>query len=248
MRVALVTGSAKRLGRAIIERLSADGYTVWIHYLTSEAEAIELQSAVKAEGGTAFRVQADVGTEAGIRSLVEAVRDVSGRLDVLVNNVGRYDVADVLEYSREDFDATLQTNLVGPFELCRAARSLFPDDGGSIVNLGYSGLGALPSSPDNLAYVISKTGLLLATKTLAERLGEDGIRVNMVSPGQLDISVDLPSDFDEVVPLGRAGTVQDVASAVSWLVSDEASYVTGQNLEIAGGYMLGLRDEREGPM
>ena len=248
MKVALVTGSARRLGRAIAERLADDGYAVWIHYNTSEAASIEVLEGIKARGGTAFRVQADVAKPDGVASLVAAVRDVSGRLDVLVNNVGRYDIADVLEHSREDLEETLQANLVGPFELCRAARSLFPDAGGSIVNIGYTGLEALSSSPENLAYVISKTGLLLATKTLAERLGGDGVRVNMVSPGQLDISVDIPSDFDDTVPLGRPGKVEDVADAVSWIVSDRAAYVTGQNLEVAGGYMLGLRDEREEPL
>ena len=136
---------------------------------------------------------------------------------------------------------------MGPFDLCRHALDLFSEDGGSIVNIGYSGLGALSSSPDNLGYVVSKTGLLLVTKTLADQLGPSGIRVNMVSPGQLDISVDVPDDFADEVPLGRAGTVVDVASAVSWLASDAASYVTGQNLEVAGGYMLGLRDAREDP-
>lgn len=244
MKVALVTGSAKRLGRAVAERLATDGHAVWVHYRTAEKDALEVQEAIRSAGGTAWRVQGDLATEAGIKNVVAAVADVSGRLDVLVNNVGRYDVADPMTYERAAFEDTLSTNLLAPFELIRASAELFPDEGGSIVNIGYSGLQALASSPENLAYVVSKTGLLVLTRSFADVLGPQGIRVNMVSPGQLDNSVDLPSDFGDRVPLGRPGTMDDVCQAVSWIVSDRASYVTGQNLEVAGGYMMGLEDDR----
>ena len=244
MKVALVTGSARRLGRAIVERLAREGHAVWVHFRTSEDEAVEVQEAIRAAGGTASRVQGDLATEAGVQDIVAAVQDASGRLDVLVNNVGRYDIADPMTYERGAFEDTLATNLLGPFELIRAAAPLFPEAGGSIVNIGYSGLNALAASADNLAYVVSKTGLLVVTRTFAEVLGPRGIRVNMVSPGQLENSVDLPADFAARVPLGRAGRLDDVCDAVSWLVSDGASYVTGQDIEVAGGYMMGLDDDR----
>ncbi|NRA94817.1 MAG: SDR family oxidoreductase [Planctomycetes bacterium] len=244
MKVALVTGSSRRLGRALVERLAQDGCAVWVHFRTSEQEAIEVQEAIRAAGGTAWRVQGDLATETGVKNVVAAVQDVSGRLDVLVNNVGRYDVADPMTYERAAFEDTLATNLLGPFELIRAAAPIFTDEGASVVNIGYSGLNALAASADNLAYVVSKTGLLVVTRTFADVLGPRGIRVNMVSPGQLENSVDLPADFAARVPLGRAGRLDDVCDAVSWLVSDRASYVTGQNIEVAGGYMLGLDDDR----
>jgi NAD(P)-dependent dehydrogenase (short-subunit alcohol dehydrogenase family) len=244
MKVALVTGSARRLGCALLERLARDGYAVWVHFRTSEQEAIEVQETIRAAGGTAWRVQGDLATEAGVKNVVAAVQDVSGRLDVLVNNVGRYDVADPMTYERAAFEDTLATNLLGPFELIRAAAPIFTDEGGSVVNIGYSGLNALTASADNLAYVVSKTGLLVVTRTFADVLGPRGIRVNMVSPGQLENSIDLPADFADRVPLGRAGRLDDVCDAVSWLVSNRAAYVTGQNIEVAGGYMLGLDDDR----
>ena len=244
MRVALVTGAARRLGRALATRLAQDGYAVWIHYRSSEDDALGLRDALREAGATADCVRADLSTEAGVRDVLSALKTGPGRLDVLVNNVGRYDVVEPLTYETAAFEDTLRTNLLSPFDLIRGAIPLFPQEGGSVVNIGYSGLAALASSPDNLAYVTSKTGLLLMTRSMAEVLGPRGVRVNMVSPGQLDNSVDLPDGFSERVPLRRAGRLDDVCEAVSWLVGDGATYVTGQNLEVAGGYMMGLDDDR----
>jgi NAD(P)-dependent dehydrogenase (short-subunit alcohol dehydrogenase family) len=241
-KVALVTGSAKRLGREIALRLAAEGHFTWVHYLNSRAEAAETLAAIEAAGGSGALCRGDVASRKDVAAIASRIRGESGRLDVLVNNVGIYRTGDLERFAVEDFSATLQTNLIGTFDLIRRAQELFPAGGGSIVNIGYSGVGSLAGSTHNTAYLISKTGLLVLTKSLAQALGPRGIRVNMVSPGILDNSVELPRRPRDYVPLGRLGRCADVADAVAFLASEKASYVTGVNLDVAGGYMLGLRE------
>lgn len=241
-KVALVTGSAKRLGRAVAQRLAAEGYFTWVHYLSSRSEATEVLASIRAEGGDGALVKGDVASSKDVAAIAEHVRKACGRLDLLVNNVGVYLTGDLPVYSVHDFTATLRTNLVGPFDLIQRMIDLFPAEGGSIVNIGYSGVGSLAASTHNTAYLISKTGLLVLTKSLAQALGPRGIRVNMVSPGILDNSVELPRRPRDYVPMKRLGRCADVAEAVAFLASERASYITGVNLDVAGGYMLGLKE------
>jgi 3-oxoacyl-[acyl-carrier protein] reductase len=238
----LVTGSAKRLGRAIALRLAADGYYTWVHYLSSRGEAAEVLEAIRAAGGDGALVKGDVASTKQVAAVAGRVRKASGRLDLLVNNVGVYLTGDLPSYTVEDFSATLRTNLVGAFDLIQRTLDLFPSVGGNIVNIGYAGVGSLAGSTHNTAYLISKTGLLTLTKSLAQALGPRGIRVNMVSPGILDNSVELPRRPRDYVPLNRLGRCGDVAEAVAFLASDRASYITGVNMDVAGGYMLGLKE------
>ncbi len=241
-RVALVTGSAKRLGRELALRLAADGYFTWVHYLTSRAEAEAVLSSIQDAGGAGAIVKGDMASRKDVAAIASRIGKVSGRLDVLVNNVGIYRTGDLEGYRVEDFAATLQSNLIGAFDLIQRTRDLFPRRGGSIINIGYSGVGSLAGSTHNTAYLISKTGLLVLTKSLAQALGPRGVRVNMVSPGILDNSVELPRQPRDYVPLGRLGRCSDVCDAVAFLASASAGYVTGVNLDVAGGYMLGLKE------
>jgi len=142
----------------------------------------------------------------------------------------------------EPLDDTLRTNLDAPFHLTQLLVDRMPP-GSSIVAIGYVGTGKLAGTVRTGAYSISKTGLLVLVRSLALELGPRGIRVNMVSPGQLENSVDLPEDISRRVPLGRAGRVDEIAGAVAWLASDKAAYVTGQELEVAGGLMLSLKGQ-----
>lgn len=241
LKAALVTGSAKRLGREMALRLAAAGYFTFVHYLASRSDAQAVLAEIEARGGRGALVKGDMASKKDIAAMAAKVKASAGRLDVLVNNVGIYRTGDLLGYGVGDFETTLQTNLVGPFYLIQTLSALFPR-GGSIVNVGYSGVESLTGSTHNTAYLISKSGLLILTKSLAQALGPRGIRVNMISPGILDNSVELPERPDETIPLARLGKCSDVCDALAFLIGDQAGYITGTNLDVAGGYMLGLKE------
>jgi 3-oxoacyl-[acyl-carrier protein] reductase len=236
----LVTGSARRLGRALALRFAAEGRFVLVHYLGSKREASAVLAAVEAAGGSGALVQGDLSTPAGVEALASAVRAHAKRLDILVNNVGLYKTGPLETFAPEDFELTLQVNLAAPYRLIHGLLPLLAR-GARIVNIGYAGLDNLTATTHNTAYLASKTGLLVLTKSLAQALGPRGVRVNMVSPGILSNSVELPDRTADWVPLGTLGDVHDVADAVQFLCGDSARYVTGVNLDVAGGYHLGLR-------
>lgn len=239
-RVALVTGSAKRLGRALALRLAGSGYHVWVHYLTSRREAEAVLAEIRAAGGDGSLLKGDMGSRGDVRAMAARLRKESGRLDALVNNVGVYRTGDLLAYPVSEFERTLNANLTGCFQLIQECLPLF-GEGAGIVNIGYAGLESLTASAHNTAYLISKSGLFILTKSLALALGPRGVRVNMVSPGILENSVELPRRPSDEVPLGRLGRLEDVCDAVEFLLGKHASYVTGINLDVAGGYMLKLK-------
>lgn len=237
---ALVTGSARRLGRALALRFAAAGHFTFVHYRGSRAEAQAVLKAIRAAGGDGALVTGDLSKPAGTAAVARAVRSKTDRLDLLLHNVGVYKVGPLLSFDPDDFDLLLRANLTGCFRLTQELLPLLPR-GASIVHIGYAGVDNLTGSTHNTAYLISKTGLLILTKSLAQALGPRGVRVNMVSPGILSNSVELPEKPSDFVPLGALGEVADVADAVEYLVSDKARYVTGVNLDVAGGYHLGLR-------
>lgn len=239
--VALVTGSCVRTGREIALALASRGWHVVIHGKPSAAAAAEATAAACRErGGEATTSLADISCPDGCRALAASVPE--GDLRLLVHNVGIYPKGSALDTDEDTLSRVLRTNLEAPWLL---SRLLVPrmSTGSSIVFLGYVGLQALAGTRNATAYSVSKTGLLVLTRSLALELAPRGIRVNMVSPGQLENSVDLPPDISRRAPLGRAGSVNDVVNAVLWLASDEAGYVTGQDLDVAGGLMLALRGE-----
>jgi NAD(P)-dependent dehydrogenase (short-subunit alcohol dehydrogenase family) len=248
-KTALVTGSARRLGREIALRLAGEGYYTFIHYLGSKREAEGVLRAIEKAGGRGALVRGDLGKAAEVDALADSVRaglraagarGKSPHLDVLVNNVGVYKTGPLLDFSADDFEATLQSNLIGTFRLIQALQPLLPQ-GGSVINIGYAGVEALSGSTHNTAYLISKTGLLVLTKSLAMSLAPRGVRVNMVSPGILSNSVELPEHPSDFVPAHRLGTVAEVTDAVEFLIGEGAGYITGINLDVAGGYHLALR-------
>ena len=167
----------------------------------------------------------------------EEIGRVEGRVDLLVNNVGNYNPQDVTRLDPDVWDATLASNLSGAYYCCYHALARMPD-GGNIINIGMAGLEGIRANTRGADYYVSKTGLLVLTRALAAGYAARQIRVNMVSPGQLENSVDLPppEEMTRWVPLGRSGTLEDIAQAVEYLL--DAAYVTGQNIDVAGGYRL----------
>jgi 3-oxoacyl-[acyl-carrier protein] reductase len=238
---ALVTGSCVRTGRAIALRLARERWHVCVHGKPSAlGDAEETARMCREAGGGASIHLHDISCLEGCAALADSL-DIPS-LDLLVHNVGIYATGALLETGPAAWDALLRTNLDAPFHLNRLLVDRMPA-GSSIVSLGYVGLGRLAATTRTGAYSISKTALLLMTRCLALELGPRGIRVNMVSPGQLENSVDLPGDIADRVPLGRAGRVEEIAEAVVWIASEKASYITGQDLEVAGGLMMALRGQ-----
>ena len=236
-RVAVVTGGARRLGRHLAHAVAQRGYAVVVIYRSSEDDAQTLVAEIIAGGGRARAVKADISRHEEVAAVFAEVSKTEQRVDLLINNVGNYVPQDVTLLTPAVWDATLSANLSGAYYCCYHALALMPA-GGQIVNIGMAGLEGIRANRLGTDYYVSKTGLLVLTRALAAGYADRGIRVNMVSPGQLDNSVDLPPP-DQIrawVPLGRAGTLADISEAVLYLL--DADYVTGVNIDVAGGYRL----------
>lgn len=233
-RVALVTGSARGVGRAMAEGLAKEGADIALHYRTSERDVMAARAAIAAMGVRCEAFQADVTDSGQVRGLVAAVEQRLGSLDVLVNNVGDYVRQDILGLDDAEWHAMFDSNLHSAFYACRAAIPGMQGRGwGRIVNMGFAGIEHVVGKTQITPYFIAKQGLLVLTRTLAKRLARSGVTVNMVSPGVLETSVSKPVTE---IPMGRLGTVDEFVGGVRYLVG--APYVTGQNLEIAGGWGL----------
>jgi len=236
-RVAVVTGGAKRLGRHLCLSLAARGYHTVCLYRSSEDDARALERDVAAAGGLARSIKVDVAVHQEVAAAFADIREREGRVDLLVNNVGNYNPQDVTLLDPVVWDATIGANLSGAYYCCYHAISLMPD-GGSIISIGMAGLEGIRANRRGADYYVSKTGLLVLTRALAAGYANRHIRVNMISPGMLDNSVDLPAQdqITRYVPLGRFGTLDDIGQALNYLL--DASYVTGVNIEVSGGYRL----------
>lgn len=235
MPAALVTGSAKGIGRAILLALAADGYDVAVHYRSSQSEALSVAREASELGVTADTLQADVTKPEEAKELVHLAAAALGGLDVLVNNVGDYHHGPLADMDAERWLELFSSNLHATFYTCQAAVPLMHERGGRIVNLGYAGAQTLLARPDIAAYAIAKTGVILYSKALAKDNAAHGVTVNVVSPGVMENSVTKPLGE---IPMGRAGALDELTSAVRYLVSPEARYVTGVTLEVAGGWNL----------
>lgn len=236
-RVAVVTGGARRLGRHLCGMLARRGYAVVVLYRGSHDDAATLVDEIVAQGGRARALAVDISVEPQVKAVFADIAAHEGHVDVLVNNVGNYNPQHVTQLDPSVWDATLASNLSGAYYCCYHALQLLRDEG-NIINIGMAGLEGIRANEFGADYYVSKTGLLVLTRSLAAAYAGRQIRVNMVSPGQLENSIDLPPP-DKIgawVPLGRAGALEDVSHAVEFLL--DASYVTGANIDVAGGYRL----------
>jgi 3-oxoacyl-[acyl-carrier protein] reductase len=235
-RTALVTGAGGGIGRSIALALAGAGLDVAIHYRTSHGPAEEVRAEAQALGARAVTLQADLTDRAAARRVVTDAHAALGRLDILVNNVGNYVYAPFDELTDEQWDDMLASNLSSVFATCGAALPLMRAQGyGRIVNLGYAGAQHLVARSNLVAYAIAKTGVIVLTRSIARAEAAHGITANIVSPGVIENSVTQPA---AEIPAGRVGLVEEVSKAVLFFAVEESSYVTGQNLEVSGGWNL----------
>jgi len=238
-RLAIVTGGARGLGRHLCERRAERGYAVLVNYLSSEAAAADLAAGIRAAGGAAWTCRADVGRPAEVDALFAAADATGLPLGLTVNNVGIYDPLPLREIGLAEWQRTIAVNLNGAFQVCRASvvrMSQRTGRGGQIVNIGVAGNQLNQAEGFATDYYISKAALLQLTRALAAEYAPDGIRLNMVSPGQLENSIGEVGGAPGGVPIGRDGTFEDVWQAIAYLLG--ADYVTGANIEVSGGYRL----------
>jgi glucose 1-dehydrogenase len=249
-RSAIITGAAQGIGRACAERLAREGASVVLADVNA-AQAEAAASEICAAGGTAIAVACDVRRKTDVVALVSATVAAYGTVDLLVNNAGVVDDSPFLDLPEEELDRVLSVNLKGAFLAGQAAarqmarqRETMPERApGAIVNM--SSVNAWFGLPDHVAYSMSKGGIMQLTKAMAISLAPLGIRVNAVGPGTIDTPLIKDVVKDEAfrkkvlsrTPLGRYGEPAEIAAIVAWLLSEEASYVTGTTVYADGGRM-----------
>lgn len=243
-RRAIVTGAATGIGRATSLRLAREGAHVVVNYRGSDAEADDVVAQIRDAGGQALAVQADISREGDVAELFAASADAfGGPADLLVNNAGIESRHPLLELELDDWQQVLDVNLTGPFLCSRAfARALVAADApGAIVNV--SSVHEEIPWPGFAHYCASKGGMKLFTGTIARELAPHRIRVTSVAPGAIRTPInqeliddpDKRADVERQIPWGRMGEPEEIAAAIAWLASDEASYVTGTTLFVDGG-------------
>ena len=245
-KVAIVTGGSLGIGAAIVQRLAREGASVTLDYHKHRDAADAIAWEIKAQGGKVLVVQADVSNVASVRNLVAETVKTFGRLDILVNNAGIEEPAPFTDVTEDSFDHQIAVDLKGPYFAAQAAarQMIAQGGGGCIVNIS-SVHEELPMV-GNAVYCAAKGGLRMLTRTLATELAKHNIRIVNVGPGAVATPINKATLEDpqklaallSEIPLNRIAQPEDVANAVAWLASDEASYVTGTTLFIDGGLMV----------
>ncbi len=246
-RHALITGASSGIGKATAIRLAADGAAVAINYYSehekSDADAVVTQ--IRDAGGTALAVQADVGSEDDVQRMVATTVEAFGGLDLLVNNAGIEKQIPLLQMTLADWEPVISTNLTGTFLCLREAGKVMANAGGGVI-VNMSSVHEFIPWPGFAHYCASKGAVKLLMQTAARELAEHHIRVVNVAPGAIitpinQFVLDDPEAKQAVeseIPLGRMGSAEEIAAAVAWLASDQASYVTGTTTIVDGGMSL----------
>jgi 3-oxoacyl-[acyl-carrier protein] reductase len=239
-KVAIVTGASSGIGQAIAERLAQDGAMVIVNFGKSADKAKEVVAGIESKGGQAVAIQADMSKVSDVRRIIKETVQRFGRLDILVNNAGMVIFSPLVETTEQEFDQIFALNAKGPYFAMQEAAKVI-EDGGRIVNISTDGthMGLAGVT----AYLGSKAALEQFTKGLAHELAPKGITVNTVSPGYTATAM-LPADpifqqiGEQASPLKRLGTPKDIADVVAFVVSEDARWLTGQNIHAGGGVVM----------
>jgi 3-oxoacyl-[acyl-carrier protein] reductase len=241
-KVAVVTGASKGIGAAIAAHLAAEGAAVVVNYASSRAGADRVVQEITSRGGRAVAVQADMTRQEDVARLFAEAKKSFDRVDILVNNAGIYEFEPLENVTVEHFHKLFDLNVLGLILASQEAVKQFGPAGGSIVNI--SSVAATAGLPTTSVYSATKAAVVAVTQTLANELGPRGIRVNAINPGMVETEgthsagiteSDFRKQIESQTPLGRIGRPQDIAPAVVFLASPDASWITGETLYISGG-------------
>ncbi|HEX3355725.1 MAG TPA: glucose 1-dehydrogenase [Tepidisphaeraceae bacterium] len=243
-KVAIVTGASKGIGASIALHLAAEGASVVVNYSSSKEGADRVVGEIKGNGGKAIAVQASIAKETDVRKLFADAKKEFGRIDILVNNAGIYEFQPLENVTKEHFYKHFDLNVLGLLFACQEAAKYFGPEGGSIVNI--SSVVSTLAPPTASVYSATKASVDAITRSLAKELGPRKIRVNSVNPGMVETEgtasagiTDKENEFRKQIesqtPLGRIGKPADIAPAVVYLASPDASWITGETLYISGG-------------
>jgi 3-oxoacyl-[acyl-carrier protein] reductase len=239
----LVTGASRGIGRAIALCFAKNGARVAVNYSGSEARANEVVEEIKANGGTAFAIKADISSSEDVTSMMKSVINEFGSLDVLVNNAGITRDNLLMRMKEEDWDAVINTNLKGVFLTTKAVtRQMMKQRQGRIINI--ASIVGVSGNPGQANYVAAKAGVIGLTKTAAKELSSRGITVNAIAPGFIETDMTgkleegIKEDMLRNIPLARFGQPEDIAAAAAFLASDASSYITGQTIHVDGGMVM----------
>lgn len=242
-RVALITGGASGIGKAITLELAKSGAYIAVNYNSSKTQAEELVTMINSNGGKAIAIQADVSDFEQAEKLIKETVAYFGKLDILVNNAGVTKDGLIMRMKEDQFDTVININLKGVWNTCRhASRHLSKSEFGRVVNI--SSVSGLVGNIGQSNYTAAKAGVIGLTKTLAREFASRGITANVVAPGLIETKMteELPQEikdnFLNNIPLKRFGQPNEIADAVNFLVSDKAKYITGQVLVVDGGMVI----------
>lgn len=240
--VALITGGAKGIGRGIALDLASRQWKVAFCYRTSEAEAKTTAQDIMARGGQALALRCDVSDPVAAKDMVTRVETEWGRIDVLINGAGPYHRVNLFDETVEGWNDMFKGNLHPIFYLAQAvALGMKARKAGRIISFSMANADQMEAQPDVTAHYIAKAGVLILTRTLAKLLAPYGITANAISPGFIDSGSAPPQELAAMtkrIPAGYIGTVDDTVAAVRYLLSEEARYVNGANIQISGGWGL----------
>ena len=242
-KIALVTGAARGIGKEIATTLAANGATVIVNYNGSKERAEAVVSEIKANGGEAEAMQCNVADFEASENMVKDVLAKYGKVDILVNNAGITKDNLIMRMSEADYDAVLDTNLKGAFNMIRhLSRSFLKQRSGKIINI--SSVSGVMGNAGQSNYSASKAGLIGLTKSVARELASRNVCVNAVAPGFIAtemtevLSEDYMNKMKEMIPLGKLGTTKDIANLVLFLAGNQSDYITGQVMHVDGGMVM----------